>query len=216
MLMVISDHGFESFQRGVNLNGWLKDQGLLTLKEGTTGASEWLADVDWSKTRAYSVGLTGMFLNMKGREAMGIVEPGAEAQAVKEQIIAGLTGCIDEARAKSSIETVFDTAKIYSGPYSENAPDLVVGYNSGYRISWNCATGMVSGPVFEDNVKAWSGDHCIDPRLVPGIMFCNYPMEAEAPSLVDLAPSVLKLFGLEPPAYMDGKPLFMREAIQRA
>jgi bisphosphoglycerate-independent phosphoglycerate mutase (AlkP superfamily) len=75
---------------------------------------------------------------------------------------------------------------------------------------------MVSGPVFEDNVKAWSGDHCIDPRLVPGIMFCNYPMEAEAPSLVDLAPSVLKLFGLEPPAYMDGKPLFMREAIQRA
>jgi predicted AlkP superfamily phosphohydrolase/phosphomutase len=216
LLLVISDHGFDSFQRGVNLNGWLREQGLLALKEGASGEGEWLADVDWSKTQAYSLGLSGMFLNLKGREAMGIVEPGAEAQAVKEKIIAGLGGLVDAARGKVAIERVFDTAKLYAGPYSENAPDLVVGYNSGYRISWNCATGVVAGALFEDNVKAWSGDHCIDPRLVPGILFCNYPMSEEKPALIDLAPSILKLFGLEPPAYMDGKPLFTREALQRA
>ena len=214
VLLVISDHGFDSFQRGVNLNGWLQQQGLLTLKEGATGEGDWLADVDWSQTKAYSMGLSGMFLNLKGREAMGIVEPGKGAQAVKDQIIAGLEGIVDSERDKVGIEKVFDTAEIYAGPYTENAPDLVIGYNSGYRISWDCATGIVSGPIFEDNVKAWSGDHCIDPRLVPGILFCNVPMAEEHPSLIDIAPSVLKLFGLEPPAHMDGRPLFAREALR--
>jgi predicted AlkP superfamily phosphohydrolase/phosphomutase len=216
VLLVISDHGFDSFQRGVNLNGWLQQQGLLTLKDGATGEGDWLADVDWSKTMAYSLGLSGMFLNLKGREAMGIVEPGADAQAVKGEIITGLEGIVDGERDKVAIERVFDTAKIYAGPYSENAPDLVIGYNSGYRISWDCATGMVAGPIFEDNVKAWSGDHCIDPRLVPGILFANVSMAEEKPSLIDLAPSFLKLFGLEPPAHMDGRPLFTRDALQSA
>lgn len=214
VLLVISDHGFDSFQRGVNLNGWLQQQGLLTLKEGASGDGDWLADVDWSQTKAYSLGLSGMFLNLKGREAMGIVEPGEEARAVKAEIIKGLEGIVDPEREAVGIERVFDAADIYAGPYSENAPDLVIGYNSGYRISWDCATGMVSGPIFEDNVKAWSGDHCIDPRLVPGILFANVPMEEEQPSLIDLAPSFLKLFGLEPPAYMDGRALFKREALQ--
>lgn len=216
VLLVISDHGFDSFQRGVNLNGWLHEQGLLKLKDGASGEGDWLADVDWAQTKAYSLGLSGMFLNLKGREAMGIVAPGAEAQAVKDQIKKGLEGIIDSERNAVAVEQVFDTAKLYAGPYSENAPDLIVGYNSGYRISWDCATGLVSGPIFEDNVKAWSGDHCIDPRLVPGILFCNVDMAEQAPSLIDIAPSVLKLFGLEPPAHMDGKPLFTREALQGA
>jgi len=216
VLLVISDHGFDSFQRGVNLNGWLKNNGYLALKDGGTGDKEWLMDVDWSKTRAYCLGLTGMFLNLEGREAMGIVEPGAEAQALKDEIIAKLNGLVDEERDKTGIEEVFDTGRVYAGPYSENAPDLIIGYNSGYRISWNCATGMVAGPTFEDNVKAWSGDHCIDPRLVPGILFCNYGMEEENPGLIDIAPSALRLFGLEPPAHMDGKPLFTRASLQRA
>jgi len=82
-----------------------------------------------------------------------------------------------------------------------------VGYNAGYRISWDGATGVVAGPVFSDNTKAWSGDHCIDPRLVPGVFFCNRPVETADPSLVDIAPTALRLFGVEPPAYMDGRPL---------
>ena len=171
VLLVLSDHGFNSFQRGVNLNGWLQKEGFLVLKNGSTGNSEWLQDVDWAKTKAFSLGLTGMFLNIKGREAQGILEPGLEEQAVKADIIKRLNGLKDHDRNNIAIREVFDTKVIYDGPYSENAPDLIIGYNEGYRISWDCATGMVSGPIFEDNTKAWSGDHCVDPRLVPGVLF---------------------------------------------
>ena len=216
LLLVISDHGFTSFQRCVNLNGWLEKEGFLTLKDGATGEGEWLADVDWSRTQAYSLGLTGVFLNLEGREAQGIVEPGDEAERVKEEIISKLGGLVDEQRGDVGIVEVFDTARLYRGPYSENAPDLVIGYNAGYRISWDCAGGMVSGPVFEDNVRPWSGDHCVDPRLVPGVLFCNHPMEEQTPALIDIAPSALRLFGLEPPKHMDGKPLFQEEAFRQS
>jgi hypothetical protein len=207
VLMVVSDHGFNSFRRGVNLNAWLYREGYLVLKPGADERAEWLRDVDWSATRAYCMGLTGMFLNVKGREAQGIVEPGADAMALKTEIIRRLNGLSDAEAKAVAIREVFDTSTLYSGPYVGNAPDLLIGYNAGYRISWGGATGIVAGPVFEDNTKAWSGDHCIDPRLVPGVFFCNRPIEASDPSLVDIAPTALRLFGIEPPAYMDGRPL---------
>jgi predicted AlkP superfamily phosphohydrolase/phosphomutase len=207
VLMVISDHGFTSFRRGVNLNRWLLDHGYLHLKPGTDGSSDWLRDVDWSRTRAYALGLTSLFLNLEGREASGIVAPD-EAQAVKQAIIAGLSSLRDDERAEVGIREVFDTAALYSGPYLGNAPDLIVGYNRGYRVSWDCATGIVSGPLFEDNVKAWSGDHCVDPRLVPGVFFCNRPIDVDDPALIDIAPTALQLFGIEPPAHMEGRPLW--------
>ncbi len=214
VLLVLSDHGFSSFQRGVNLNGWLLREGFLALKEGASGEGEWLKDVDWSKTKAYSLGLTGMFLNLKGREANGIIEPGDEAKSVKREIMSKLGGLNDEDRGAVGIREVFDTTEVYEGPYSENAPDLIIGYASGYRISWDCATGMVSGPVFEDNVKAWSGDHCVDPRLVPGVLFSNFAIQSADPSLLDIAPSALTMFGLEPPKYMEGTALFKRETFR--
>ncbi len=164
--------------------------------------------MDWSKTRAYALGLAGLYLNIRGREAEGIVEPGEEAQRLKDELVARLSGLRDEERSYVGIREVFDTAKLYHGPYLREAPDLLVGFNEGYRTSWDCATGMASGPVFEDNVKAWSGDHIVDPRLVPGVFFCSEPIDAEDPGLVDIAPTVLRLFGLEPPAHMDGRPLF--------
>lgn len=206
VLMVISDHGFSSFRRGVNLNQWLMREGYLTLKPGTDGSGEWLRDVDWSATRAYALGLTGMFLNLKGREAHGIVEPGAAAAALKAEIVGKLRNLMDDEKATVGVNEAFDTAVIYSGPYLENAPDFIIGYNAGYRTSWDCATGIVRGPVFEDNLKPWSGDHCIDPRLVPGVFFCNRQVANADLSLVDIAPTALRLFGVEPPAHMDGRP----------
>lgn len=207
VLMVISDHGFSSFRRGVNLNQWLLREGYLALVPGAGGSREWLRDVDWSRTRAYALGLTGLFLNVRGREAQGIVQPGAEAAALKAEIAVKLRGLRDAERGAVGVNEAFDTAALYAGPYLENAPDLLIGYNAGYRTSWDCATGVVSGPVFEDNVKPWSGDHCIDPRLVPGVFFCNRRVTTDEPSLVDIAPTALRLFGIEPPAYMDGRPL---------
>jgi predicted AlkP superfamily phosphohydrolase/phosphomutase len=207
VLMVISDHGFSSFRRGVNLNQWLLREGYLALKPGADGSAEWLRDVDWWRTRAYVLGLTGLFLNIEGREGRGIVDPGAEAAALKAELIKKLGGLRDEERSAIGITEAFDTAALYSGPYLENAPDLLIGYNAGYRISWDAASGVVAGAVFEDNLKPWSGDHCIDPRLVPGVFFCNRKTKTAEPALIDIAPTALTLFGIEPPAYMDGRPL---------
>src|SRR5207249_2378764 len=96
LLMVVSDHGFSSFRRGVNLNAWLRTKGWLHLKENGDPSAEWLRDVDWSRTKAYAIGLTGMFLNIAGREAQGIVAPGENAQALKAEIIAAFHGLRDD------------------------------------------------------------------------------------------------------------------------
>jgi len=211
LLMVLSDHGFTSFRRGVNLNRWLLDNGYLHLKDGTDGSSEWLRDVDWSRTKAYCLGLSGMFFNIKGRESEGIVEPG-DVDALKEEIADKLRGLRDDEHDEVAINEAFDTKKLYSGPYLENAPEFVLGYNRGYRTSWDCATGVVKAPLFEDNVKAWSGDHCVDPRLVPGVLFCSRDIDIDDPALIDIAPTALQQFGIEPPKHMDGKVLFKDDA----
>jgi predicted AlkP superfamily phosphohydrolase/phosphomutase len=206
MLIVMSDHGFKPFRRGVNLNSWLHENGYLTLKNGRTG-SEWLQDVDWSGTRAYAIGLGGIYLNMKGREAKGIVDPGVEENRLKAEIGAKLRALHDAERGSPAIGEVYDCAVEYQGPYAREGPDLFVGFKPGYRASWTNATGVVSEAVIEDNVKSWSGDHCMNPPDVPGILFCNRRIESESPGIMDIGPTVLDMFGLAVPAWCDGKPL---------
>jgi len=206
LLMVISDHGFKSFRYGIDLNRWLIENGYMTLKEKPNGR-RYLATVDWSRTRAYAQGLAGVFLNLKGREAQGIVEPGAEADQLREELCAKLTGLVDPRHNVVAINKAYSTRASYRGPYIEHAPDIICGYNEGYRVSWEAAVGDVTDLVFHDNLKAWSGDHCIDPRIVPGIMFCNRPIQEENPRLLDLGPTILSLFGIDTPKHMDGTSL---------
>jgi predicted AlkP superfamily phosphohydrolase/phosphomutase len=208
LLLVISDHGFQSFRRGVNLNAWLLDEGLLHLKDAEAACGDWFDNVDWSRTQAYAFGLGGIYINQRGREAHGIVAPGEEAAAVKRRIIEGLSGLVDPGTGQVAITDVFDTARVHSsGPYQAAGLDLVVGYNRGYRASWESATGRVTASVFSDNTKSWSGDHCVDPRLVPGVMFANRPVRASDPGIMDLAPTILTLFGVAPPSHMTGSVL---------
>ena len=205
LLMVISDHGFKSFARCLNLNAWLHQNGYLTLKDGKTESGDWFEDVDWSRTRAYTMGLNGLYLNIKGREKQGVVDA-AEAEALKAELQQKLNGLVDPASGTVGITGVFIADNVYRGPYTENSPDLIVGYGAGYRASWDSVMGKVTGQVFEDNIKAWSGDHCIDPRLVPGVLFSSHKFIAEKPAIVDVAPTILKLFGIALPAHFDGKP----------
>jgi predicted AlkP superfamily phosphohydrolase/phosphomutase len=202
----MSDHGFKSFRRGVNLNAWLLRDGYLHLKEGASGKAEWLRDVDWSRTRGYAIGLGGLYLNRKGREAQGIVTA-EEAEPLKGELIAKLSGLRDEQTGEIAITRVFDTRAVNAGPYAEVGPDLTVGYAAGYRASWAAAQGQVAGPVFDDNTRRWSGDHCLDPALVPGVLFANLPLHAGGATLTDLAPTVLALFGVRAPQYMQGRSL---------
>lgn len=208
VLFVLSDHGFKSFQRGVNLNAWLEREGYLRVKQGAAEAS-WLRGVDWSRTRAYSFGLAGIYLNLKGREAQGIVEK-TDADALSAEIAAKVGGLIDEERETAAVRKGYPKKQVYAGPYLSAAPDVVVGYNAGYRSSWGVTLGKVGGPIFEDNVKAWSGDHCIDPPLIPGVLFCNRGFAAEDPGIEDMAPTAMSLFGYSPPRQMDGADIGVR------
>jgi predicted AlkP superfamily phosphohydrolase/phosphomutase len=205
-LLVLSDHGFCAFNRGVNLNAWLRENGYLNV----AGPSDekYFAGVDWKTTRAYALGLGGIYLNLRGREPEGTISPGAQASELKAEIIRKLSGLPDTETGKIAIRTVYDASAIYAGPYLEQAPDLIIGYNDGYRTAWGAAVGRTSGPVFEQNDKAWSGDHCVDPPLAPGVLFANRSIDATDPGLEDLAPTILRLFGVDPPAWMEGKPIF--------
>jgi predicted AlkP superfamily phosphohydrolase/phosphomutase len=204
-LFVLSDHGFCAFRRGVNVNAWLREHGYLQLKNGGRESGSFFEGVDWSRTRAYALGLGGFYLNRRGRESLGIVEPGDAAQ-LKAEIIAGLCALRDE-DGSTPIRNVYATEDLYRGPYLDAAPDFIVGYNEGYRCSWEGAVGKVSAQAIEDNPKAWSGDHCVDPVLVPGVLFSNRKISAADPGIEDLAPTALHLFGVPPPAWMEGKPL---------
>ena len=206
LLMVISDHGFKSFARCVNVNAWLYQNGYLVLKPGKTESGDWFEDVDWANTRAYTMGLNGLYLNLKGRERYGVVEPGEQAENLKDQLRRELEGLVDPQSGSPGITGMFDCDATYAGPYTDNAPDLLIGYGEGYRASWDSVKGKVTPAIFEDNLKAWSGDHCIDPRLVPGVLFANQRIEAHDPAIVDVAPTLLKLFGLALPEHLDGRP----------
>ncbi|MEO8597380.1 MAG: alkaline phosphatase family protein [Candidatus Solibacter sp.] len=210
-LFVLSDHGFTSFERGVDLNAWLLQNGYLTLKDGASGASSYLKDVDWSRTRAYTFGLAGVYINQKGREAEGFVDP-REAGALKRELASRIGGLYDDQLERSAVRQAWPSDSLYSGPYLDAAPDVVVGYAAGYRASWDSAVGKVTAHVFADNDKAWSGDHCVDPHLVPGVLFSNRKIEAVSPGIEDLAPTALDLFGIEPPPHMEGKSLLRPQA----
>ncbi|MCK4413105.1 MAG: alkaline phosphatase family protein [Candidatus Eisenbacteria sp.] len=209
---VLSDHGFKPFKRGINLNSWFLQNGYMASKNGDIG--RYFDGVDWSRTKAYTFGLAGIYINVKGRETDGTVDPQEEYRAVKAELVETLSGLKDPETGRVGILRVYDGAEIFRGPYRRNGPDLIVGYNVGYRASWDGAVGAADGHVFADNIKSWSGDHCIDPFTVPGIFFSNRKIKTDYPGIMDFAPTVLDLFGIDKPAHMDGISLFDEQACE--
>jgi predicted AlkP superfamily phosphohydrolase/phosphomutase len=192
----------------VNVNSWLLREGYLVLKEGASESGEWFKHVDWARTQAFGLGLAGLFLNIKGREAKGLVEP-EDAEALASEIAGRLTGLVDDDIGEVAISRAWAKAELFRGPYAHKSPDVVVGYAAGWRASWSGVRGVVDDIIFDDNTKAWSGDHCIDPELVPGVLFANRPLGEgrENLSITDLAPTLLDLFGIDVPRWMDGTSL---------
>ena len=84
----MSDHGFANFGRQFNLNSWLRDWGYL----GPAECTSIMKDVDWSQTIAYGLGINGLYLNLKGRERDGLVEPGEEREAFLIELIDAARG----------------------------------------------------------------------------------------------------------------------------
>jgi predicted AlkP superfamily phosphohydrolase/phosphomutase len=210
LLVVLSDHGFNSFHRGVHVNTWLHDNGFLALRDGIrpgADAGDFLRQVDWRRTRAYALGLSGIYLNIQGREEQGIVAP-EDVPAVKTSLAKALTGLVDPEREGAiSIRRVLPREDVYRGPFLEEAPDVLVDFAPGYRISWSSSMGGVAEGHFEDNTRKWSGDHIIDPEHVPGVLFMNRPFQTDRARLSDMAPTILAAFGLPKGPAMEGESL---------
>jgi predicted AlkP superfamily phosphohydrolase/phosphomutase len=208
LVVVLSDHGFAGFRRGVHLNSWLLERGLLALLPGVEPGEgdDLLRGIDWPRTKAYAVGLGALYLNLRGRERDGIVEP-ADAPELAAAIAAELTGLPDPADGQAAVRGVRRAGEIWTGERLDEAPDLLVLFEDGYRASWATGLGGLGRGTFEDNVRKWSGDHIVDPALVPGALFMSRPFDASAPRLVDLAPTILHALGVPAPAELEGRSL---------
>jgi predicted AlkP superfamily phosphohydrolase/phosphomutase len=208
-LLVLSDHGFAPYNRSFNLNTWLLNNGYVTLKsEPNPDQNQAFANVDWSRTRAYGLGLNGLYLNLRSREREGIVEPGAQADALLKEIKDKLLSVRDPQNNLAAITRVDRASEVYQGPYAAQGPDLLVGYNRGYRAGWQTILGNFPVDVFENNTNPWSGDHCMDYTLVPGVLLSNRAIEAANPALTDIAPTILAEFGIAKPDGMIGESVF--------
>ncbi len=209
-LIVMSDHGFAPFYRAFNLNTWLHEQGYVKLadKAAAIDGAEILTSVNWGETRAYGLGINGLYINLRGREPGGVVQPGPERDALMNEIARKLQAVRDPKTGEQVIRRVYKTEEIYSGPALREAPDLIVGYNRGYRASWKSVLGKFPRTLFEDNTDKWSGDHAMAADLVPGVLIANRKIKSPDPALVDLAPTILNEFGLSKRDEMVGHNLF--------
>ena len=207
-LLVMSDHGFAPFRRQANLNTWLEQNGYLALKNPRRRAEyEWLQGIDWSRTRAFAIGLNSLYLNVRGRERNGIVAPSQRAQLARE-IADKLLTWRDPENGQPVVTQPALREEVYHGPHTKEAPDILVGYAHGYRASWATTSGKIPAGLLEDNDREWSGDHCMDSRAVPGVLLSSRPLKVKEADLKDLPVSILADFGIERPPQMRGRSVF--------
>ncbi len=219
LFLVVSDHGFSTWRRSVNYDTWLVENGFMVLTgnegkqadlEQLFGQGEFWPNVDWSRTKAYSMGLGEIYINLKGREGRGIVAPGAEYEEVRRAITAGLLAVVDPATGEHPVSRVFTREEAYGAFDADIIPDLFVSNSRGYRVSWQSSLGVVTPSMFEENNQVWSGDHCsLDPDVVPGIFFSSRKIApGRAPAIADVPATIYKALGVTPPERLDGEPLF--------
>jgi predicted AlkP superfamily phosphohydrolase/phosphomutase len=206
-LIVMSDHGFQPFTREIHVNAWLRDHGWLVLKNGARTGKIAAGDVDWTKTRAYGIGFNGVYLNLAGRESEGIVPP-AEAGALASELSRQLLAFTDPENGRAVVRRVFRSTEVYRGARVGEAPDLVVGYDVGYGASDQATLGEVTDAVISDNTSRWSGNHLMDPEVVPGIVLSTRKITGDGHNLVDVTATILAWYGLPPNAGMSGKSFF--------
>jgi predicted AlkP superfamily phosphohydrolase/phosphomutase len=192
-LIVLSDHGFSTFDRAVHLNAWLKDRGFLALKAGA-GDDTSLDSIDWTQSEAYAIGLNGLYLNLAGREKNGTVMRGQQSDALLQNLREQLLAFRDPVNGRQVVEAVYKTNP--SARNSAVAPDLIVGYGPGYRASWQTGLGGTPPAELEDNTDAWIADHCINPADVPGVLFTSRRLPPASRRLQDVTAMVLQLFGM--------------------
>ena len=230
ILMIVSDHGFHTWRKGFNTNTWLVENGYMALTnpnaeektqnlEQLFGQGSFFPNVDWSRTQAYALGLGQVYLNLRGREKVGIVDPGPKADRLLEEIRDKLVQVEDSDTHESVIQKVYLGREIFHGSQMTRAPELQIGFRDGYRTSWQTSLGAIPSGIVVANMKKWSGDHCAsDPSDTFGVFVSNRPLREAStgardstqtlhPSILDMAPTVLRLLQVESPSQLDGSSL---------
>jgi len=217
-ILIVSDHGFHSFRQSVNLNTWLVQQGFMAVHgqqpgekklQDLFGGGTFWENVDWSRTSAYAMGLGQVYINLKGREKSGIVAPGAESRQVQNDLANRLMTMTDPNTGERMVDAVYKADDVYSGEFVGNAAELQVGLADGYRVSWQSTLGGSPPGIVYPNMKKWSGDHgSYDYKSTPGTLISSRPVPAGVTQIIDIAPTVLKYFGVPIPSDIDGKPLY--------
>ncbi|HET9369138.1 MAG TPA: alkaline phosphatase family protein [Vicinamibacterales bacterium] len=219
-IMIVSDHGFHSWRQAVNVNTWLVQNGYMVLQGQQPGekklddlfggGGEFWENVDWSRTRAYAMGLGQIYFNLRGREGQGIVSPGQEYTALANELSARLKSSLVDPNTGTPIVTeVYKRDDVYSGEFLGNAADLQVGFADGYRVSWQTTLGGAPAGLVYPNDRKWSGDHGgYDYAHTAGVLLTNRPISTETPRIIDIAPTVLQFYGVPIPGAIDGRPLF--------
>jgi len=202
LLLVMSDHGFGSAGRLFDLNLWLTQQGFLVLRDKRGPGP--FGHVDWARTQAYGLGLNGLYINLRGREEYGTVDPKQREQVI-QRLTRALKAVRDPETGQQVVTEIVRPDREGTGAALDRAPDLIIGYGAGFKVSDTSAIGAVGSSLFAINHNEWSGDHCVDHRLVPGILLANRKLRNGSYSLHDIAPTVLRYFGVEPPSVMVGK-----------
>jgi len=209
VLLAMSDHGFNPFRRGFNLNTWLFENGYHRLRNPWRQEDGSLFEnTDWSRTRAYGVGLNGLYINQRGRERDGIVNAGGDSENLIRELAAKLEQVVDPKTGERAILRAFVSKDVYHGPQVEHAPDIVCGFNEGYRISWDSPLGKFPKNIFEDNKEKWSGDHMGAPEIIPGSLVINRKIRPVSPALYDLTATILDVFGIPKTKEMIGESIF--------
>ncbi|MCU1325880.1 MAG: type phosphodiesterase/nucleotide pyrophosphatase [Bryobacterales bacterium] len=157
-IIVMSDHGFTSFDRAVNLNAWLRQQGL--------------------EKKARALGLNALYLG-----------PGVDAVEIRRRLLELKDAENDNHAAITAVSLV--KASITNRAI---APTMIIGYAPGYRASWATGLGETADHVFEANDDAWIGDHCVDPKAVPGVLFTSKGTNVTAADIRSLSTVVAHLF----------------------
>lgn len=216
VLMVLSDHGFSTWRHSFHIDTWLAREGYIGLTgggghvenlENLFDRGEFWPNVDWRRTRAYHLGLGGLYINLAGREAHGIVAPGDEYERLRRELAERLEAIVDPTTGEHPVSRVFLREEVYKTFDPQLIPDMIVTTSVGWRLSWQSALGGMPDRLYEENNRVWSGDHCtLDPATVPGILFASVPLTRHQLNMIDVYPTILELLELEPPEAVVGQP----------
>ena len=197
-LFIIADHGHTLIASEFYPNVWLRREGLLTFK---TPMPKSVADLD-PASKVFILDPGRIYLNLKGRFANGVVEPGVEAEELLARVAEGLAAVEypgpPVGGSRRPVKAVFRRHEIYRGPQTEHAPDAVLHFHDGFDIK---------GAVARDDLfgrSALTGMHTYDDAL----FYVNRPgFRVGSLAITDIAPTVLALLGVTPDEPMDGRVL---------